>query len=832
MKRACALAMIALSLAIPRWGMADEPTRAGPIRIEKSLGGLKGSVEVVVDNHGIPHIYAESEADAMFALGYMHASDRLWQMDFNRRAAQGKLSEVMGADTLEHDTFVRTIGLNRLSKETADRIENHPGFNDNMIAYAWGVNSYIAENMPDGLSAEFRQMDYLPDPWTPVDSISISKAMAWELCGSMDDLYLGALIEKLGAETVDELFPVDRYKEVPIIPDEKPRSRRGEAIQGRDRLDGETLTRGEVPTSPGFDPPPAEAYLAAIEGASYRHRILGSDRFVGSNNWVIDGRKATGRKPVLASDPHLGFSLPSVWYAAHIKAGDLDVIGVTLPGLPLVIIGHNRHIAWGVTNTQADVTDFFVETLNDERTHYLHRDEWKNLDVISETIKVRGAKSRKLKILKTVHGPILPGSEADISMQWAGAAPGDDAQTFYLLNHAVDYDDFAAAMQTMGTPPQNFAYADSSGTIAMWVAGLFPIRAAGRGRAPVDGASGDFDWEGFIPRIDTPHSVNPRQHYLASANQRPISGEYGRYLGYEWDPGYRARRINDLLSSNRRISTEQMKRFQADTFDTLAESALPSLTAACKDAFEEGKLYSRALDVMSQWDFVTTADSAAPTIWWLWLDRLRESVWEDEWRAAGIDLREDSWGHTGLNKWMPPLEVLERMIVEEPNSKWFDDVATESRETIVEIASKSFRAAVDELRGRRGDDISQWSWGVNNRLRIDHLSGDPALRRGGQALAGSDLTLRATGSGSDVTGGPSWRMVVDFRNLDNLSCIYPGGQSGDPASRRYDDMIDAWTRDEYISLPFHPAPDRFSEEQVERRLTLRPPLPHVESTIP
>lgn len=815
-----AIVAAALVLTLSQWAAGEET-----IRIRKSLGGLKGGVEIVVDNYGVPHIYAESEADAMFALGYMHASDRLWQMDFNRRAAQGRLSEIMGPEALEHDTFVRTIGLNRLAREAAEKAKDHPGFYDGMIAYAWGVNSYIAEKMPDGLPFEFQRLDYLPDPWTPVDTISIGKAMAWELCGSMDDLYLGTLVEKLGAETVAELFPVDRYREIPIIPPEQSRRSRGAATEESALInDAKTLSL------PMRDRSAAGAYLAAIEKASYRYRILGDDRFVGSNNWVIDGRKSARRKPMLASDPHLGFTLPSVWYAAHVQAGDMDVIGVTLPGSPWILIGHNRHIAWGVTNTQADVTDFFIEELNDKRTHYLHADEWKPLEVISETIDVRDTAPRKLKTLKTTHGPILPGT--DISMQWAGAAPEDDPRAFYLLNHAVDYDDFAAAMRVMGTPPQNFAYADSNGMIAMWVSGLFPVRKAGRGRVPVDGASGDFDWDGFIPRIDTPHSVNPAQHFLASANQRPASKGYEHYLGYEWDPGYRARRINGLLSSNKRVTAEQMKQFQADTFDTLAESALPSLVAACKDRFEEGKLYARALDVMSRWDFVTTADGAEPTIWWQWLERLRESVWEDEWRAAGIDLREDSWGHTKLNKWMPPLEVLERMIVEEPRSKWFDDVSTENRETLVEIASKSFRIAVDELRGRLGDDISEWQWGTVNRLRIDHLLGDPALGRGGHPLAGSNLTLRATGTGSDVTGGPSWRMVVDFRDLDSLTCVYPGGQSGDPKSPHYDDLIDIWARDEYIDLSFHPSPDRFPEEQVERRLTLRPPLADVGYMLP
>jgi penicillin amidase len=817
----CAVAAIVLSLAAPQSAPAEEP-----IRTQKSLGGLKGSVEIVVDTYGVPHIYAESEDDAMFALGYLHARDRLWQMDFNRRAAQGRLSEIMGLDTLEHDTFVRTIGLNRLARKTAARVKEHAGLHSALTAYAWGINSYMAEHMPDGLPIEFQQIGYLPDPWTPTDSLAIGKAMAWELCGSMDDLYLGELAEKLGVEAINELFPIDRYNEVPIMPPGQPKRRADAATGGK-------ASAGVEPLPPrAHNPPPAEAFTAAIEKASYRYRILGSDQLVGSNNWVIDGTKSVTGKPLLASDPHLGFTLPSVWYVAHYKARNLEVIGVTLPGLPFITIGHNRHIAWGVTNTQADVTDIFIENVNPIKNQYLHRGEWKPLEIISETIEVRGQEPKKLEIFKTVHGPVLPASGAYLSMQWAGAAPEDDARTFYLLNRAVDYDDFAAAMRTMGSPAQNFVYADTNGMIAMWVAGLFPMRKAGQGRIPQDGSSGDFDWKGFVPRIETPHSTNPAQHYLASANQRPASKEYGHYLGYEWDPGYRARRINQLLSSQEKFTARQMEEFQADTYDTLAASMLPHLTAACVHAFEEGKLYAQALDMLSRWDFFATADSVAPTIWWQWLERLRESVWQDEWRAAGIELRRESWGHAGINKWMPPLEVLERMVVEDPGSKWFDNVETENREMLVEIASTSLRTAVDELRGRLGDDISKWNWGVSNTLRIEHLSGDPTLARGGQPLSGSSLTLSSRGSGGDVTGGPSWRMVVDFSDLDALSAVYPGGQSGDSKSLHYDDLIDTWVRDEYISLPFHSSPKQFSPEQVELRMTLQAPLPHVESSLP
>ncbi len=808
MRKAFCVAFFAIALSLPCVRSAAAEETPG---LQKSFGGLKGNVEVVIDKHGFPHIYAESEADAMFALGYMHARDRLWQMDFNRRAAEGRLSEIMGPDALDHDVFVRTIGLNRLARLSAKRAQNDPKLYANMTAYAWGVNSFIAEKMPDHLPVEFQRLGYQPEPWTPADSVAIGKAMAWELCGSLDDLYMGTLVQKLGWETVSQLFPVDRYKEIPIIPSEKS--------SAQSESGGEATMKSSAETGEGGL---GDACLSIIRMASHRFRMLGDYDNIGSNNWVIDGTKSASDKPILASDPHLGFNMPCVWYVAHVKGGNLDAIGVSLPGVPMIVIGHNQHIAWGMTNTQADVTDFYVETLNEEKTQYLHEGEWKPLEVFNETIKVLGRDPVELKVAATAHGPILSTPQAELAIQWIGAEPDDDALAFSLLNRATDYDDFATAMQTLNAPPQNFDYADSNGMIAMWVAGLFPVRKAGFGRVPVDGASGKYDWTGFIPRIDTPHSVNPAQHYLASANQRPAPKDYPYYLGYEWDPGYRARRINRLLSSNDSITADMMKSFQADTYDMAAESMLPHLIAACKDEFEKDKPYANALDTLSKWDFLTTIDKAAPTIWWKWLDKFRNAVWEDEWQAAGIELPNDSWGFTDLNKWQPPLEVLERMVVEEPTSKWFDDVTTEERETLREIATRSLRQAVDELLQNLGEDMSKWNWGRVNRLRIDHLSGDPLLVRGGQPLNGSDLTLCARGTGGDVTGGPSWRMVVDFSDVGGAVGVFPGGQSGDPESPHYDDLIDKWVADEYVPLPFYSTPEQFSSEQVEARIHLSP----------
>ncbi len=855
MRKALYSAFIAVVLLVANthWATAEEI-----VRLEKNLGGLKENVEVIIDKYGIPHIYAQNEPDAMFALGYVHARDRLWQMDFSRRAAEGKLAEVAGPAALEHDIFVRTIGLNRLANASAERAKEHRALYENLVAYSWGVNSYIAGKLPEELPLEFRQMGYQPGPWTVADSLAIGKGMAWELCGSLDDLYLGTLAQKLGPATVDELFPIDRYREEPIIPAEEAeedgerRRERGPETKGaQPRGESETNSEGEkgkgeeggdteapdddsridnenipenIPASGGV----GQACLDIIRMASKQLRIFGDERIVGSNNWVIDGRKSATDKPILASDPHLGFNMPCVWYAVHVEGGDFDVVGVSLPGMPIIPIGHNRHVAWGITNTQADGTDFFIEKLSDDKTRYLHESEWKPLTIVSETLNVRGLEPREIKVNITAHGPIISTVGADLSIQWIGSEPDNDALAFYLLNRAVDYDDFAVAMQTLNAPPQNFDYADTNGMIAMWSAGLFPLRKEGLGRVPVDGASGNFDWKGFVPRADTPHSVNPPQRYLASANQRPAPRGYPYYLGYEWDPGYRARRINQLLASHESITVEQMKQFQADAFDTAAESMLPHMATSCKDKFKAGSLYAQALDVLSKWDFVTTVEKAAPTMWWKWLDEFRDAVWRDEWAAAGIYAQGEPWGHTDLNKWQPPLEVLEKMVVEEPNSKWFDDVRTKETESLGEIAARGLRGAVDELAFRYGGDISKWNWGSVNRLRIEHLSGNPALGRGGQPLNGSDLTLNARGNGGDVTGGPSWRMIVDFAELTNMAGVFPGGQSGDPSSPHYADLVDVWIQDKYIPVLFFREPGEFPADQIESWLTLSAPADSME----
>ncbi len=799
MRKCTLLTGIAIFLVLcPNLTLATDT--ASPIR--RTLGGLKGTVEIVIDKHGVPHIYSESEEDAMFALGYMHAKDRLWQMDFNRRSARGRLSEVLGPSALDHDRFARTIGIERLARNSEERLKSRPRIYANLRAYAWGVNSFIAGKMPGELPLEFQLFAYQPEPWTVLDSLAIGKGMAWEMSGSLDDFYLGALFEKLGKDAVDELFPIDRYGEVPIIPKK--------SVTPQNETD--------VP-SPGI----SEACLQIIRMASNRFRIVGESDAIGSNNWVIDGAKSASGMPMLATDPHLGLQLPCVWHIVHVKAGLLDTIGISLPGVPFVIMGHNRQIAWGMTNTQADVTDIFVETLNEDRTEYYYEGKWRPLKVFHETVKVRGREPVEVVVPVTTHGPVLSTASADFSIQWTGAEPDDDAYAFFLLNYAVDYDDFAAAMRTLNCPPGNFVYADTNGMTAMWVAGLFPIRKSGLGRFPVDGSTSEFDWAGFIPKISAPRTVNPSQHYLASANQRPAPETYQYYLGYQWDPGYRARRINQLLSSADLVTFDAMKEFQADTFDGAAESMLPHMIEACRGAFEENGVYSAALTTLSEWDFLTGTDRVAPTIWWRWLEKFPNAVWTDEWKAAGIDMPADHWGHTSLNKWQPPLEVLERMVVEEPSSKWFDDVSTDEKETLRHIARRSLREAVDELVEQLGDDVSLWQWGRVNRLRIDHLSKDPLLVRGGQPVSGSSLTLNARGGGGEVTGGPSFRMVVDFKNLETTVGALPGGQSGDLASPHYDNLLDKWIRDEYVPLLFAPDPARFPVEHVESRLILSAP---------
>ncbi len=676
---------------------------------------------------------------------------------------------------------------------------------EELKAYSAGVNARIAELGTKGLPPAFAALGYKPAPWSPVDTLVFSKYMAWDQSGTHDDLWLGMMLEKLGPTAVEELWPVERPYEIPAV-----------KVQSSAR-NGKESARARLTPVPGAAP----AYEAALAELS-KVRLLGRGLSFGSNNWVVDGTKTASGKPILCNDPHLGFRLPAIWYTCHLSVDGENVAGVTFPGNPMVIIGQNDRIAWGVTNMQTDAVDYFVETVDPQNPlRYRHRGEWKLMERITEQIPVRGELPHELHIDSTVHGPVISRQERTISLQWTDLKPSKDAAVSRGIAHAKNLNEFLRALDDLTAPALNMIYADIDGNIAIHPCGTLPIRMHGQGRIPMDGASGENDWTGTIPRGELPLSINPSEHFLASANGRPAPMAYPHYLGWMWDCNYRIRRINDLLEKANGLTIETMKPIQLDAYDKAAERFLPAMLAALTSALPADPLARNAIDELSRWDYVASTTAIGPVIWLRWFEKYRDAVWNDEWTSRGINQPGGSWGFAGTNRREPMLEVLEFMTREHPHAVWFDDRSTPERESRDDILRRSFAAAIESLGKQFGTDVRKWNWGGINQLRIGSLAEQPQWARTGGPVVGTGFTVNPGSNIGFVGAGTSWRMIVGFGHLDRTVGVYPGGQSEDPASSLYDDQIALWTKGEYLPLTMVRARAKLPQNAKTKSLVFR-----------
>ena len=833
-----ALAFLVLTIAdcsaAAQVSSAARPTS----QITSKLPGLRANVEVVRDTYGIPHIYATSSEDAYFALGYLHATDRLFQMELFRRRASGTLAEIFGRKVLDDDIMVRQLGIRSTTAAAWESPQLETKIKLEVAAYCAGVNARLHEFLPDNLPAPFKALGVAPAEWTPVDALVFPKYMGWDQSGTDTDVWMGMLIEKLGLATVEELFPLDRPYEIPTIPSLAPPLPGLAQIQHAApstyllgllrppfRLDDHDLkfeiqdsTFAAAPTfPPGFVEAARELRRHFVSGR------MGSRFALGSNNWVIDGKRSPTGMPMLANDPHLGLSLPSIWYAAHLVAPGLNVMGVTFAGSPYVIIGHNDRVAWGLTNMQADCVDYFIEKMDAQHPHqFFYKGEWRDTARRVEEVRIRGEEPLRLEIESTLHGPLVTTHGARLALDWTGLTPTLDIMALAHFNTARGLADFQAALKYFRVPPLNIVYADADGNIAMFPHGALPLRKRGNGRWPVDGSSGDYDWAGTIPDDQLPAAINPPQHYLASANGRPAPVGYPYYLGWMWDPSYRTRRIHQLLRAHDRITVEDMEAFQTDARDSAAEAFVPVLVAAYDRKPFGGAPVRAAIEELRRWDFVTAPESIATTIWSAWFKNFREAVWQDKFDAAGVERWPGGWGFAGSNERQPELEVLEFLTRENPDSPWFDDMRTPQKETRDDILARSFVATVEQLVKERGPDMRKWNWGTTNVLRLHSLLEQPALERGGMPVRGDEFTLCPGDDGGPVTGGASWRMVVDFAHPERTFGVYPGGQSEDPTSPHYDDQVKAWAEGKYLPVAFYSDAKQLAPGKVESIQHLEP----------
>lgn len=765
------------------------------------VAGLSAPVEVIRDAWGVPHIYAQNEHDLFFAQGYVHAQDRLWQMELNRHISSGRLSEIVGRVGINTDRLVRSIGLRRSAERAWATLDNEEA-RAILQAYTDGVNAYL-ETHRNRLPVEFIAMGVEPEPWTPVDSVTWGNMMSLTLGSNYRLEFLRAkMTAEFGAKVTQQLM------------------------------------HPPVGNTPMIIPPEAGSYeglrLASWEVFDEADEWLGDPALSwGSNNWVVHGSRTESGMPILANDTHLGLQAPSTWYENGLHGGRFDCVGFTFPGVPLVVVGHNQHIAWGTTNLGPDVQDLYLEKLDnlDNPTQYEFKGEWHDLEILHETIKVKGGEPVALDIYLTQHGPLLNkalerfGNEP-LAFRWTLYESETLLKSLMLINLATNWDEFYEALRYWDAPGQNFVYADVEGNISYHATGKIPIRVAGhQGLVPVPGWTGEYEWQGFVPFDELPYAVNPSTGFLVTANNKIVSDDYPYLLAYDWYPGYRAKRITDLLAADDQITLEDMQRIHADTFSLPAEMLRPYLLALQP----QNERQAQALEEVRAWDLHLEADRVGASIYQVWyLFMLRNTI-DDE---LGEDFTEEYMAGNYHRHGSMHLPMMVNLMAE-PEDPWFDDSNTPEIETRDDIAQRSLAEALDWLGERYGEDMESWQWGRLHTVKfvniplgrtgippIDWLFNSPTMPARGDNFtvngASFDLTRPFT-----MIHGSSQRMVVDMSALDNSLSVFPPGQSGLGQHKHYQDQVQMWQNVEYRPLLFsRQAVEADAQKEV---LTLTPP---------
>ncbi len=740
------------------------------------VAGLQDRVEIYRDEWGVSHIFAQNEHDVFFAQGYVHAQDRLWQLEFNRRVGAGRLSEVLGEATLKSDRFLRTIGLYRAAQADLAVL---PAETINVLqAYADGVNAFI-ETHKASLPLEFTLLGFKPEPWTPMDTLAWGKVMCMDLGGNWEyELLRAQLIAAFGEEKTRELTPP--YPE-----------------QGPFIIPPEAKSYGELDT-------------AILSDYSAVKSLLGIwSQHLGSNNWVVDGSKTASGRPMLANDPHLGIQMPSIWYEIHLVGGGLDVIGASFPGAPGVIIGHNRDIAWGVTNVGPDVQDLYVEKINpDNPNQYEFKGRWEDVTVIHEEIKVKGRDEPvKLNVRVTRHGPIMTpvvsGAKEQLALRWTALEGGQLFRSVYMLDRAGNWDEFREALRYWQAPSQNFVFADRQGNIGYQMPGDIPIRAKGQGLVPAPGWTGEYEWTGYIPFKELPFVYNPPNHYVVTANNKVVPDDYPYFISHEWSAPFRAQRIAELLQGNDSLTIDDFRDIQADTYSIPGATLTPYILALEPD----GWLQERAMTVLRDWDYRADIESAGAGIFQVTYGRLLANTFGDELQEAKIE------------DWLAsPMALL--AIMGDEDNPWFDDVSTPDVEGRDHILSRSFQEALDFWGNKFGDAPHEWTWGRLHQATFEHPMGSVKplnliFNRGPVAVRGTGDTVDAAGYSSgdfSVRVVASYRHVIDVGEWHNSRSQHTTGQSGQPFHKHFGDMIASWQAVEHHPMLYEKSDIEASKE--------------------
>ena len=735
---------------------------------ELDLKNLQEPVKVVYDENLIPHIFADNENDLYRVQGYITAKHRLWQMEFQTMSAAGRISEIVGPIAIELDRMTKRKGL-AFSAETSLLFiqKEHPDTYELMEAYADGVNQYI-ENLPESkLPIEYKILNYKPEAWSTYKSLLLLKYMADMLVSDMDLEYTN-LRNQIGQELMDKLYPNFPEENDPVIESERI-------------WDFVPL---EVSRPEGIEYPVSDIFVNALP-----QPVDG----IGSNNWAVSGTKTKSGNPILANDPHLSLNMPSLWYIMQLSTSSHSVKGATLPGALGVISGFNEDIAWGVTNATRDTRDWYAIQFKDEnRTEYLYDEVWVKSTFRIEEIKVKGQNSFMDTVVYTHYGPVVydknfrsERKDVNFSLKWTAHMESNEQKTFLLLNKGKNHDDYINALNYYTSPAQNFVFASKDGDIAMKVQGRFPLKWEGQGKFLMDGKNPDFEWQGFIPNEQNPSTLNPARGFVSSANQHSVDPSYPYYIFDNSFEHYRNRRLNNRLREMNEITTKDMMALQFDNFNLHASEALPVMLNLL-DSIDTSQMDESGIKYLTQlraWNFNYYPNQEEPTLYQIWWERLYHGIWS-KWKSKEKPVV------------LPNKYQTTKLLKDEPESDLFDNPETVEKEIAKSLVRASFFEMVEKIKEIETAD-KDYSWANYKKTSILHLVPNfKSFSHINVYTGGGTGILNATSE----RNGASWRIIVEMGDGGEAFGIYPGGQSGNPGSKYYDNLLKKWANGEYVDV--------------------------------
>jgi penicillin amidase len=743
-----------------------------PLKQEVTLRGLRSNATVYFDSLLIPHVFASANEDLYLAQGYVTAMHRLWQMEFQTHAAAGRISEIIGAGkdnaVLDYDRGQRRLGMVLAANNALAGMLENPDIKQSVEKYTEGVNQYIASLDYKNLPFEYKLLDYEPEPWTTLKCALLLRSIAQTLNMGDKDIEMTNALKLFGKETIALLYPDREAVSDPIV---------------------------ENPGQWNFKPLAVDTAPVAlpVDLIALHEKLPSTDPTTGSNNWAVTGSRTATGSPMLCSDPHLNLSLPSIWYAIQLQTPEMNVMGVSLPGAPNVIIGFNDSIAWGVTNGQRDLVDWYsIQFKNSTKNEYLLDNKWVRSNKVAEKFTIRGRQAFVDTVIYTHWGPVVydqtyhaGNNLKHYAFRWIAHDKSNEPLAFFKLNRAKNHADYMEALNHFSGPAQNFAFASVAGDIAMRIQGKFPVRRKDEGKFVLDGSQTSNGWQAFVPNEHNVMIKNPIRGFVSSANQYPADSTYPYYIQSTNYEAYRNRRINEVLTDSKTVSVDDLMNLQNDNYNLKAAESLPYFLAQ----LDTGNLSAQekiAITKLKAWNYFNNADSEGASYYETWWDALMPFSW-DELRKKNVSLS------------YPTTFQTIKLLKETPSLSWFDNQSTPEKETAKEVIVNSFKEGVKKIEEWKATHNKQTvPWAEFKDSYIVHLLRIDALNIHINHGGNHDIV-----NANSRTHGPSWRMVTSLEKGGVKAwAAYPGGQSGNPGSKHYDQMLGRWTGAQYFPLQF------------------------------